>query len=352
MLPKTMSALVKYGVRPGEVELREVPIPQIKSTEVLLKTAACGICGSDLEMYHHNATYVIDVPVTLGHEFSGTIVQVGDEVDNWHIGDRVVSETAAYICGKCPLCLTSQYNLCPNRRGYGSRVNGAFADYVRVPARILHRVPNGLDLESAATTEPISVAYNALVVKSNINTGDTVVIFGAGPIGLFATQIAKLSGAGKIILTGLGSDVGRLKVGRRVGAEEIVNIEVEDLSSLVMEWTDGLGADLIVDAAGANSILEEAMKIVRPNGQITKIGWDPRPVGFSLDPLLIKAVTFQGVFSHTWPTWEKVLTLMGGGKINVDALISHRLSITEWKKAFELVESREAIKALIIPSSS
>jgi len=247
------------------------------------------------------------------------------------------------------MCRTGQYNLCPERRGYGSRVNGAFATYVRVPARLLHRVPDSLDLRLAALTEPLSVSYNALVVKSHIRAGDTVVVFGAGTIGLFAVQVARVSGAGRVILAGLSADKERMAVGRQIGADEIVNVEQEDMLALVMEQTNGLGADLIVDAAGANQILQQAMTMVRPNGQITKIGWDPRPVEFSLDPLLIKAVTFQGVFSHTWPTWEKALALMASGKIETELMASHRLPLPEWRTAFELVESREAIKALVLP---
>jgi alcohol dehydrogenase/L-iditol 2-dehydrogenase len=300
-------------------------------------------------MYHHDATYVIDVPVTLGHEFSGTIVKVGEDVRDWHPGDRVVSETAAHICGICPMCRTGQYNLCPNRRGFGSRFNGAFATYVRVPERILHHVPESLELQAAALTEPLSVAYNALVVKSKINPGDTVVVFGAGTIGLFAVQVARTNGAGHIILAGLSPDVARLEVGRQVGADEAINIEEVDLSSLVMARTGGLGADLIVDAAGPNQVLKQAMALVRPNGQITKIGWDPTPVDFSLDPLLIKAVTLQGVFSHTWNTWEKALGLMASGRMLLEPMISHRLDLDDWRTAFDLVDTQQAVKALLIP---
>lgn len=347
-----MLALVKYGTEPGNVELREIASPEIGPNDVLLQTAACGVCGSDLEMYHHQATYVIDVPVTLGHEFSGTIVEIGIEVRDWQVGDRVVSETAAFICGKCTMCRTGQYNLCPHRQGFGSRFDGAFATYVRVPARILHSVPDNLELQAAAVTEPLSVAYNALVVKSEIHPGDTVIVFGAGPIGLFAVQVARIKGAGHVLLAGLGTDRARLEVGLQVGADEIAIVEETDLQALVQERSKGLGADLVVDAAGPNQVLQQAMELVRPNGQITKIGWDPRPVEFSLDPLLIKAATLQGVFSHTWNTWEKALTLLSNGQVLLDPMISHRLDLREWRTAFELVETRQAVKALLIPPAS
>lgn len=344
-----MPAVVKYGTEPGNVELREVAVPQIGPRDVLLRTAACGVCGSDLEMFHHDATYVIDVPVIMGHEFSGTVVEVGSEVEGWRPGDRVVSETAAHICGQCAMCRTGQYNLCPHRRGYGSRVDGAFAPYVRVPARLLHHVPDELDLQAAALTEPLSVAYNALVVKSNIHPGDTVVIVGAGPIALMATQVARINGTGRVILAGLSTDTERLATGRQIGADETVDVEATNLVALVHERTDGLGADLVVDAAGPNQVLRQALQLVRPNGQITKIGWDPRPVNFSLDPLLVKAVTLQGVFSHTWDTWERALTLMAGGHVRLEPMITHRVGISDWRHAFELVETRQAIKTLVVP---
>ena len=347
-----MLALVKYGVQVGEVELREVPVPEIGPSDVLMQTAACGVCGSDVEMYHHKVTYRVDVPVIMGHEFAGNVVAVGAEVRGWEKGDRVVSETAAHICGQCAMCLSGQYNLCPLRRGYGSHMDGAFAHFVRVPARILHRVPESLDLQVAALAEPLSVAYNALVVKSRIHPGDTVVVVGAGPIGLFAVQVARINGSGRVILAGLTCDAARLDVGRQVGADETVNVDDVDLEALVKERTGGWGADLIVDAAGVNKVLEQALRLVRPNGQITKIGWDPQPVNFSLDPLLIKGVVLQGVFSHTWETWEKALALLTSGRVQGEPMITHRVPLSDWRMAYHLVETREPVKALIIPTAT
>ena len=196
------------------------------------------------------------------------------------------------------------------------------------------------------------MAYNALVVKSRIHPGDTVVVVGAGPIGLFAVQVARINGSGRVILAGLTCDAARLDVGRQVGADETVNVDDVDLEALVKERTGGWGADLIVDAAGVNKVLEQALRLVRPNGQITKIGWDPQPVNFSLDPLLIKGVVLQGVFSHTWETWEKALALLTSGRVQGEPMITHRVPLSDWRMAYHLVETREAVKALIIPTAT
>lgn len=343
-----MKALVKYGLETNCVELREVPEPIIGPHDVLIRTAACGVCGSDLELAQGTVSYKVKLPVILGHEFAGTVGAVGGAVEGFVVGDRVVSETACYICGRCPQCRSGNYNLCPERRGFGILADGAFAPLVRVPARSLHRVPDSLPLVDAALTEPFCVAYNALVVKSHIRPGDVVVVFGPGPIGLCATQVAWVNGASEVILVGLSLDRERLAVAARTGATVTVNSEVEDLPQVVAQMTDGLGADLIVDAAGPNSVVQQAMTLVRPNGQITKIGWDPRPVGFSLDPLLERTVTLQGCFSHTWDTWERVLRLMAAGQLEIAPLITHRVPLPSWREAFDAAESRQAVKAMIV----
>jgi L-iditol 2-dehydrogenase len=344
-----MEALVKYDNRPECVEIRDMPEPQITPDQVLLKVEAVGICGSDLEMYHHLISFPVKPPVILGHEFSGTVVEVGANVSKFKPGDRVVSETAAYVCGECAECRTGNYNLCPNRLGFGVLINGADAPYVAVRQGILHHVPDNVDLAEAALTEPLCVAYNALVVKSRIRPGDVVVVLGPGPIGLMATQVARVCGASTIILAGLSRDKPRMQIGGKVGATHIVGLATEDLPELVRELTAGRGADLVVDAAGPAPAVKMAMEIVRRNGQITKIAWGPKPLELSLDPLLAKAVTFQGVFSHTWDTWERALRLESTGQVNLRDMISHRVPLREWKVAFDALESGEAIKALILP---
>lgn len=343
-----MQALVRYDAEPGALELRAMPDPVPGPDQVLLKVHAAGVCGSDLEACHSRAKYPL--PVIPGHEFSGVVEKVGDAVTAYKPGDRVTSETHAYICGRCALCRTGNYNLCPERHGFGFLANGAFAPYVAVPERCLHRVPDDVDLAEAAMTEPLSVAYNALVRKSRILPGDNVAVIGAGAIGLMCVQIARVSGASNIVLAGLSHDAGRMKVGSELGATHTVNVESDSLEDVVRGLGDGLGADLVVDAAGPAAAVTQAMSVVRPNGQITKIAWGPKPLNASLDPLIAKAVNLQGVFSHTWDTWEHALRLMESGQVRLGPMITHRLGLEDWRKAYDSVEDRSATKALIMPN--
>lgn len=345
-----MKAVVKYGTRDGEVELRDVPMPVIGETDVLLEMTAAGICGSDVEQWRHFVTYPVNTPVTMGHEFCGLIREIGSGVKGFQVGDRVASETAAYICGQCPYCLTGEYNLCPTRLGFGYGLNGAFTRYVKVPVRCLHHIPNNVSFEHAALTEPACVTYNALVVKSKIRPGEPVVVIGPGPIGLFAVQMARAQGAGRIYLVGTNADKIRLDVGSKIGADVLLNVQETDAAAAILDETGGYGVPLVVDAAGPAAALKLAMDVVARNGQITKIAWGPKPVELSLDPIVGKAVSLQGSYSHNWRTWEAVLKMMASRRLDLDTMITHRYTIDHWLEAYHLVEEREAVKIILTPA--
>lgn len=344
-----MRALVRYGVEPDEFGIQTVPDPQPGAGEVVLRVGACGICGSDLRQYRRRLDSARNLPRIPGHEFSGVVVELGEGVTEFQIGDRVVCETAAEVCGQCELCRTGNYNLCRFRKGYGFSVDGAFAEYVKAPVRALHRIPDGLSLEGAALTEPACVAYNAVGVHTHIHPGDTVVVIGSGAIGLMALQVALLFGA-RTYLVGVTGDEKRLEAARALGADDVFNVDETDVFAVVRDQTDGLGAHVVVDAVGGvPSTLELALRVVRPLGQITKIGWFHGPVPFSMDALLAKTVWLKGSFSHTWPTWERCLRLMAENKIQTIPLISHILPLDEWTTGYELSIRREAVKAILQP---
>ncbi len=344
-----MKAVVLYDRKDGCVELRDVPRPQIKEDEVLVQVSFVGVCGSDIHIYHNEVTYQVLPPLILGHEFSGVVIEKGKRVTTVDLGDKVTAETHAYICGSCQYCHSGQYNLCPSRRGYGFGEDGAFAEYVTVPERILHRIPDGVTMEEAAVTEPACVAYNALVEKTTIRPGDLVVILGPGPIGLLCLEMAQLAGAGRTVVSGVSRDAARLELASDLGADHVVDAETADPVALVRELSSGAGADIVVDAAGPSHTLRQSLDMVRRNGQITKIGWGPDPVNFSLDPIIEKCITLQGSFSHTWPTWERCLQLMALGKLRTRPLISHQLPLTQWREAFQMVEDATAVKVLLQP---
>jgi alcohol dehydrogenase/L-iditol 2-dehydrogenase len=346
---KKMKAVVKYGQENGMVELREVDIPKIGPNDVLLEVKAAGICGSDIEMWRHHFTYKVNTPVIQGHEFCGVIVEVGEGVKGYHEGDKVISETSAYVCGKCRFCRSGFYNMCPDRLGYGYGTDGAFTNYVKVRQEILHRMPDSLSFEEAALTEPVCVAYNAVIARSRVMPGDTVVIIGPGPIGLCCLQIARIAGASRIIVSGTAADHKRLESAAEMGADITINSEQDDAVAQVLALTDGVGADLVVDCAGSSITLKQSLEMVRRLGQITKIGWGPKPVNMSLDLLLSKSATLQGTYGHHWSIWKQVITLLEKGMVRTGSLVSTVLPVSDWENAFNLVEKKKVVKVILTP---
>ena len=346
---KMMKAVVKYDNVAGATEVREVSVPAIGPDDVLVETAYIGICGSDPHMHHNKVSYKVNVPLILGHEFAGTIAEVGANVKGWKVGDRVTSETHADFCGKCVMCRTNNYHVCRERKGYGFQIDGAFAKYVKVPSRILHKVPDNVTLKEAALTEPMCVAYSSLVKHSPLKPGDLVVIIGPGPIGLLCTKMAAILGASDIVVVGTDGDDARMEIAKKLGATMTINSSQQDPVPLIMALRDGYGADLVVDAAGFSPTLKLSLDVVRPCGQINKIGWGPGPVGFSLDQLISKAVALQGTFSHNWDVWEKCLVLMGEKTVDLNEIITHELPLDQWQKGFDLMESKEGLKIVLTP---
>ena len=340
----SMPALVNYAKEPLSVELREVRTPEFRDDEVLLRVGAVSICGSDLHQWRGAHSWAVNYPCILGHEFAGTVAKAGSAVKRFHEGDRVVSETAAVIDEGSALTRAGLYNLDPSRRGFGYGVDGAMTEYVRVPERCLHRIPDSLAFHKAALTEPCCVAYNAVCVNGRVRPGDTVLVLGPGPIGLLCCHMAKLSGAGHLIVAGLPVDEQRLAVARQLGADVVLQGGVREY---IAHWGDGLGVDVAIDASGNSVTLELALQAVRPAGQIIKVGWGPQPLGFSLDPLVQKNITLAGSFSHNWPIWERVIAMIVRGQIELDPVISRVCDLSHWQECFEKMESGEYVKAVL-----
>jgi alcohol dehydrogenase/L-iditol 2-dehydrogenase len=344
-----MAAVVQYALAKGAVELRQMPVPEPGTEEVLLRVRGVGVCGSDVHQYHNSQSWPVRVPVVLGHEFCGEVAALGAGVTGFREGELVASETAAEIDPGSPLTRVAQYNLDPARRGFGYDIHGAMAEYVSVPARLLHRVPRGVPVEVAAMAEPCCVAYQATVVNARVRPGDLVVVIGPGPIGLLCATMARLSGAGRVVVVGTSRDRSRMETGLRAGATHAVDVESEDAAAVIAGLGDGLGADVIVDATGASASLQSAMAWVRPGGHIAKVGWGPQPLGFSLDTLVKKAVTLQGSFSHTWPVWERVLAMLGTGQLDPRPYLSDVRPLAGWKPAFDGMHEGRLIKAVLTP---
>ena len=326
----------------GQVELDKRQVPCIKATEVLVRVHAVAVCGSEIHQWHGTHSWPVRYPVILGHEFSGVVEDVGEEVGGFMCGDRVVSETAAVINPQSEMVRRGLYNLDPDRQGFGYGVDGAMATHVAVPARCLHHVPSEVDLVHAALAEPCCVAYNAVVNHADVRPGDRVLVLGPGPIGILCGMLASLHGA-EVAISGLAADHGRLAIAEKLG--------LTALEGKPDEWAGGYGIDGVIDATGVSSSLCTALRCVRSAGWITKVGWGSEPLNCSLDPLVQKNVTLRGSFSHHYAVWEAVLRLLASGRLAVDGLIGGVWSLRAWEVAFTSMYERRIVKAVLTPNT-
>ena len=282
-----MKAIVKYGYGKGETEIRDVPVPEIGDDDVLLEVKAAGVCGTDIAFDDGGHEELLRPPVILGHEFSGIVATVGKNVTEWQPGDRVVSDNTGKVCGKCYACGRSNYLACPSRLGLGYGMDGGFTKYVKILGETLKvfpqslmRIPQEMSFEEAAILDPCCNGYMAVVQESTLMPGDFGAVFGVGPLGLFAIQAMKVSGAAKVIAIGLSADSERFKLAQKLGATDIVVADKENVQTRITEITNGENVALTADCAGINQVLKKALDITRQGGQIVKIGYDARPVDF------------------------------------------------------------------------
>ncbi len=347
-LPVTMRALVQYAPEPRALEMRAVAVQRPAAGEVLIRVRAAAICGGDIQRFSGTQPWTVRTPVIIGHEFSGEVWAVGDGVTAWHAGDRVVCEPSASVCGTCEYCMSGRFSLCPRRAGFGQEADGACAEFIVVRAGLLHRLPQAISWQEGAAAEPCCVAATACIDRSCVRPGDTVVIFGPGSIGLLCTQIVMTLGASNLIVVGLAEDGARLKLAYGFGATQTVDSGYGNLPALFEDLGDGAGPQLVIETSGSQTALEQAIRIVRPGGQITRIGLSGSSSFVNLDPLVRKAATLRGSFGHGFDTWERVLRLMVAGTLNVRPLL-REYDLLDWRTAFAAMQQREAVKAVLMP---
>lgn len=341
-----MKALAKVKPRPGYVKLISADKPSIKSDEVLIGVKATAVCGSDVGIYDWAAPFRwLSLPLIIGHEYAGDIVEVGEAVTAFHVGDRVTG-LAALGCGACLDCRMGRSNICINRKNLGLHLDGAFAEYVKVPARYVQRLPDNVSYVEATPTEVIATAAHAVMERTAISPGSTVAILGPGPVGLFTLQFVKLFNVKKTIITGLTSDQKRLKIAEELGADIIINVSEEDPIRRIKEETGGAGADFIFEASGSPIALQQAIRMIKRGGEIIVIGFSSKTVEIAPVDLVRGAVALKGIYANTVETFKRVLELMGSGKIRVKPLITHKLRLEEATRAFKTVKSREAAKVV------
>jgi L-iditol 2-dehydrogenase len=344
-----MKAVVKYGKGKGMIEMRELPEPEIGPDEVLIEVKAVSVCGSDLHIFHDTHPYW--PPVILGHEFSGTIAQVGEAVNGWKVGDRVVSETRTGACGVCYTCQSGFPQVCDQKRAYGIGLNGAYAKYVAGPSKLLHNLPENIPFDVAAITEPIAVCVTAIVERCALQAGESVVVTGPGPIGLISVAVAKAAGAKTILVTGRSPDEGiRFEIARELGADHTINVDKANAIQKVLDVTEGIGADMLIEASGGSTAIFQAFEMVRRLGRICAIGISGKQeVPIPYDKAIFKALRYDFCFSSSWTAWEKTLGLISKGSLPAGKLITHRLPLDQWETAFHLLENLEAAKIILLP---
>lgn len=346
-----MLALVKEKKGMENLILKETPIPIYEDDEVLIKVAYSGICGTDLHIYHDQYPYY--PPVILGHEFSGEIVEVGKKVRLFAPGDRVVGEPHNKACGKCYQCRNGHIQNCADKRSIGWGIDGAFAGYVVMPEHLLHKIPEGVSMEAAAVAEPAAIVAHQLLERAGVRAGDNVVIMGVGPIALIAAQMAKIAGAGKVILCGCTSDIEyRLRIAQELECYDLfIDVLKEDVESIIMAET-GIGADLVVEASGAGSAIKTAIKVLKKRGRLCAIGMTAREtVEVPWNEAMMKVLDVQFNMSSSYEGWKMALALLESGKLRVEPMVQIR-NLKDWKQCFEELEAGKALKILLKPDDA
>lgn len=336
-----MRALVKLEKGPGHVELKtDWPKPVVKPGWVLVAVAACGICGTDIHI--EEDTHKNWPPVVLGHEYTGRIVEIGEGVEGWNIGDRVVCEQHHGACMKCDACRRGAIHLCPSKRSPGWGIDGAFADLVLLPAWLLHKVPNGVSFRAATVTEPTAICITGLD-RVALKPGEKVLVIGPGPIGLISALLAKASGASQVVVVGRSSSRKRLELAESLGLS-IYELNDEDPISVI-----GDTFDVSIDSTGAGESFSLACKATRRQGRVLQLGIaSTETVPFNLNVAIYRALTISMSMSSEYSSWDRALALMESGAYDPIPLTSI-YALDDWKTAFADVHSRRAVKALITP---
>ena len=344
-----MKAVAKTRRAVG-AELIEADLPPIGPNEVLVKVRATAICGSDAHVYAWNAfaqEVYKKIPNIMGHELSGEVVEVGSAVDWLAPGDHVSAETHIN-CGHCATCRQGQIHLCANMKILGFQTSGCFADYVALPQSVVWKNDPALPPALAAVQEPMGNAVYCTLVEPV--TARSVAVIGDGPIGLMAAAVAKGAGASRVILVGL--DPYRMEIARQIGPDFLIDASKEDVVGRVMELTDGVGADVVLEMAGAQAAVDNGIAVVRKGGRYSAFGLHNGPVTIDYNEIIHKGIVIQAIHGRLmFDTWVKVKNLLDSGLVDIRPVITHHLPLTEFEQAFDLVLSRptRAAKVILYP---
>jgi len=349
-----VKALVKTKKGKGFVEVLDVPPPAISESDVLIAVKVCGVCGTDLHIYHDEFPYW--PPVILGHEFSGEIAAVGSQVVGWNVGDRVVGEPHTLACGSCYLCRTGNPQICAQKRSPGWGIDGACTSFLRWPEpHLLHRVPDSLPFDVAALAEPLANVVTDVALTQSVIPGDVVAVAGPGPIGIMASLVAKQAGARAVIILGTDADEStRLTLCRSLPAIGLViNVQREDAAACIADLTGGRGVDTFIEASGSPGAFVTGARIVKKLGTVTAIGLTGKPaVDFPYDQFMIKSVRYLFNMSTKYEAWDRALHILAADPTMYRKLITHAFDLTQWEAVFGDLEQKKGLKAMFVISGT
>lgn len=329
--------------QPGVVRLTELERPVITADEVLLRVGACGVCGTDVHIFHGG--FRADYPVIPGHEFTGEVVEAGGGVTHVQVGDRVVVDPNIN-CGVCPYCRRGLIHLCENLIALGVNIPGGFQEFCRVPAKQVYRLPAQLTWEEGAFVEPLACCLHG-IDRAEIRPADSVVILGAGAIGLLMLQLAREAGARQVIVSEPVAE--KIALAQQLGANMVINPTGLDLEASVRELT-GIGADVVIECVGRPQTVSQAFQLVRRGGRVVLFGVNPKEAEVAVRPysLFINELTVLGSYINPF-THARAIDLLASGAVKVQSLISHRFPLGEFAQALETAGSGAAIKVIVTP---
>jgi L-iditol 2-dehydrogenase len=342
-----MKAFVKTGHQPGDAGVRDVSVVRPGPGEVLLGVASCGVCGSDVHAFRSDPGFEwVTTPVTLGHEFSGIVEEVGPGVTRVSPGDRVVA-VAVQGCGRCETCLSDATQLCPDRVAIGLSRDGGMAEYAVMSEQHLVPVPEGLDLAVAALGEPLSVAVHAVDVRAEIEPGQRVVVSGPGPIGVLCGMLVRHRQS-EVLLTGVEQDsASRLPAAERVGLRT-ANLSEKPLEEHLRDSFGDYAPDVWIESSGSVRALGSALESVRPGGTVGVVGLYAEEMRFSPTDAVRREISLMFSYSCNYADYQTALDLLGTGAIDPDPLLS-KYPLGSAPEAFEAVGQGRTVKAMLLP---
>ncbi len=340
-----MKAAVLHAI--NDIRFEEIPTPKIRENEVLLRVKACGLCGTDVHFLR--GEWAVRMPLVPGHEFSGEIAEVGREVTNVSVGDRV-SIDPNVVCGVCKNCRRTERNhLCSNIRAIGVDVDGAFAEFVKAPREVVYRLPPNVDFETGAMTEPVGCCIRGFD-NTRAALGDTVVVIGAGPIGLILQQMALLQGAAKVLT--IEPVEGRRRMAKKLGAHRTIDPATEDVPMIVADETEGNGPEVVFEAVGSPKTISLALQLAGRGSRVNLFGVAPQASEVTIKPFMLYDKELKISASYRDPfTFDRAIQLLANGRLDVKSLITHRFPLSKVGEAMETFETKkeEAIKIMLRP---